>query len=61
MPCGWGCGAELTASGLRSHFTLCQKRPGTKAMERILKPVKPATTKQGPPAVEYDRGTDWGA
>ncbi len=28
MPCGWGCGADLTAREMRSHFVLCAKRPG---------------------------------
>ena len=27
MPCGWRCGAKLTASELRKHFTKCPKRP----------------------------------
>ena len=25
--CGWGCGAQLTASRMRLHFTVCPKRP----------------------------------
>jgi hypothetical protein len=28
MPCGWGCGAELTARLMRGHFTECSNRPG---------------------------------
>jgi hypothetical protein len=28
MPCGWGCGANLTASTMRAHFTACPRRPG---------------------------------
>jgi hypothetical protein len=28
MPCGWGCGAELTASEIRGHFTSCPLRGG---------------------------------
>ena len=27
MPCGWGCGAALTASQIRPHFTGCPMRP----------------------------------
>lgn len=27
MPCGWRCGAKLTASEMRRHFTDCPKRP----------------------------------
>ena len=27
MPCGWLCGAELTASQMRTHFTRCSRRP----------------------------------
>lgn len=27
MPCGWGCGANLTAREIRTHFTICPKRP----------------------------------
>jgi len=27
MPCGWGCGANLTASEIRGHFTGCARRP----------------------------------
>ena len=27
MPCGWGCGASLRASDLRTHFVSCRKRP----------------------------------
>ncbi len=27
MPCGWGCGASLTAAAMRAHFTACAKRP----------------------------------
>jgi hypothetical protein len=28
MPCGWGCGAQLTARLMRGHFTDCSNRPG---------------------------------
>jgi len=27
MACGWGCGAQLTASEMRGHFARCAKRP----------------------------------
>ena len=27
MPCGWGCGAQLTAVEIREHFTSCPCRP----------------------------------
>ena len=27
MPCGWGCGAKLTAAEIRTHFTDCPNRP----------------------------------
>ncbi len=26
-PCGWGCGANLTAVEDRAHFKTCEKRP----------------------------------
>lgn len=26
MPCGWGCGAQLTARSVREHFTNCPMR-----------------------------------
>lgn len=27
MPCGWRCGARLTATEMRPHFTDCPRRP----------------------------------
>ncbi len=27
MPCGWKCGAKLTARQMREHFTSCPKKP----------------------------------
>ncbi len=27
MPCGWGCGARLTARTMREHFTSCPAKP----------------------------------
>ena len=27
MKCGWGCGEQLTASRMRTHFTVCPERP----------------------------------
>ncbi len=27
MPCGWGCGAHLTARMMREHFTSCPAKP----------------------------------
>ena len=27
MPCGWGCGSQLTASHMRTHFTDCRNGP----------------------------------
>lgn len=27
MPCGWGCGALLTARDMRTHFATCPNRP----------------------------------
>jgi hypothetical protein len=30
MPCGWKCGAELTAVEMREHFTNCPNRPKEK-------------------------------
>ena len=27
MPCGWGCGARLTAREIRKHFTICPNKP----------------------------------
>lgn len=35
MPCGWGCGAHLTAREIRVHFTSCIKRPEIRANRRI--------------------------
>jgi hypothetical protein len=35
MPCGWGCGAQLTGRNMRAHFTICPKRPAASGdMER---------------------------
>jgi len=28
MPCGWGCGALLSAREMRQHFARCPMRPG---------------------------------
>lgn len=33
MPCGWGCGAHLTARQMRGHFTGCANRPELKKEE----------------------------
>ena len=27
MPCGWGCGAALSATEMRPHFSVCWRRP----------------------------------
>lgn len=27
MPCGWRCGAQLTAREMRTHFSDCPKKP----------------------------------
>ncbi len=35
MPCGWKCGAQLTAREIREHFTSCPRRPADVA--RIAK------------------------
>jgi hypothetical protein len=40
MLCGWGCGAKLTASQMRSHFTNCPRRPTVQETIRNL-PRKP--------------------
>ena len=34
MPCGWGCGAHLTASEMRRHFTECRNRPAVRNLLR---------------------------
>jgi len=34
MPCGWGCGAQLTAAEIRTHFTSCPRRPDLRSRER---------------------------
>jgi hypothetical protein len=35
VPCGWGCGAELTGCNVRTHFTICAKRPaGSEHVDR---------------------------
>jgi hypothetical protein len=34
MPCGWHCGMKLTATEIRQHFVLCQKRPKISAVKR---------------------------
>jgi len=31
MPCGWKCGAKLTAGEVREHFRECKNRPAEKA------------------------------
>lgn len=41
MPCGWGCGLNLTARSLRNHFTHCPKRPVSWAGDRPLPGVTP--------------------
>ena len=28
MPCGWGCGANLTSTEMRGHFKRCPNRGG---------------------------------
>lgn len=30
MPCGWRCGAKLTAREMRLHFVSCPRKPGQK-------------------------------
>jgi hypothetical protein len=27
MPCGWGCGRDLTARQMREHFVTCENKP----------------------------------
>ena len=41
MPCGWGCGAMLTATQIREHFVTCRKRP------RPLAPDAPPRSARG--------------
>ncbi len=36
MPCGWGCGAELTGQEMRPHFTRCPNRPTVSDLVRRL-------------------------
>jgi hypothetical protein len=47
MRCGCRCGASLTASQLRSHFTSCSNRPriSVKNSERTPKSTKPFRAK----------------
>lgn len=33
MPCGWKCGAHLTATAMREHFTSCENRPRGRFVE----------------------------
>jgi hypothetical protein len=40
MPCGWNCGAKLTASEVRKHFAGCRLRPTVQDTPRQL-PAKP--------------------
>jgi hypothetical protein len=41
MPCGWGCGAELTGQEMRPHFTRCPNRPTVFDLERRHSPLAP--------------------
>jgi hypothetical protein len=45
MPCGWGCGANLTAVQIREHFTNCPRRPtdSTAAVSVRIEPPDPET------------------
>jgi hypothetical protein len=38
MPCGWNCGAKLTTSQMRRHFTECALRPTTREPVRQMPP-----------------------
>jgi len=39
MPCGWDCGAKLTTSQMRRHFTECPLRPTVREAQQL--PPKP--------------------
>lgn len=41
MPCGWGCGAELTGQEMRPHFTRCPKWPTVSDLKRRRWPLEP--------------------
>ena len=46
MPCGWGCGAKLTTSQMRRHFTDCPRRP---TILETMKPPPPKPNRGGRP------------
>jgi hypothetical protein len=37
MPCGWGCGAHLSAGEIRDHFKNCPKRPQPSRIRDVTK------------------------
>jgi hypothetical protein len=41
MRCGWECGAKLTTSEMRGHFTKCSMRP------KILESIRPLVDSRG--------------
>lgn len=54
MKCGWGCGEELTARGIREHFRTCPKRPaGWFPLVAVVKSKEPT---QRVAAEPVDRG-----
>lgn len=55
MKCGWGCGEELTARGIREHFRTCLKRPAGGLP--LVTVAKPANKIQAGKAEQVDRGT----
>lgn len=61
MPCGWGCGAELTAREMRKHFTECPLKPGPGQKVAAVRP-----TREGGPVKKarsgettYERVDNW--
>ncbi len=46
MACGWGCGACLTEHQMRTHFTICPKRPAISDHVRRASPHRAAGSGQ---------------
>ena len=40
MPCGWGCGAQLTSTEMRGHFSRCPNQGAETVITVVRKPVK---------------------
>lgn len=58
MPCGWGCGANLTAREMRNHFTTCPNKPEyipKKKLEELQKSEVDALSADKPSASTHPR------